>query len=70
MSKSDGDKVVEEIVEHIIMEKKGILKGHHFLPKKKSATLKSTDNVSNFWFFSLMTLFIGGELWLIYKMLI
>jgi len=65
MAKSEGEHVVKEIYEHLIMEKTGALPGQHFLPKKKRP-----KKSSNFGFYFFMSLFILGELWVIYELII
>ena len=55
----------EEVVEQLILEKKGILKGRHFLPKKKSK-----KEGSDFWFYTIGLGIIGAELWYLYLYMI
>ena len=51
----------EEVLEHVILEKKGVLKGNHFLPKKKPK-----KESSDFWFYTIWLTIIGAELWYLY----
>jgi len=57
----------DEVLEHLILEKTGVLKGNHFLPKKKSKKEKSK---SNGWFYLIGLGVIGFELWYLYQYLI
>jgi len=51
MNYTDIDKDSDDtIIEHLILEKKGILKGHHFLPKKK----KKEQKESRAWLYLLI----------------
>ncbi len=62
-----ADHVVDEVVEHIILEKKGLIKGHHnhFLPKAKAPKEKS-KGMSNttFVIVVLIELFILYKVWI------
>ena len=60
--------VEHEVVEHIILEKKGLLKGHHnhFLPKKKVKKERKKLSKEDIRFFLVGYSIIGFELWLIY----
>jgi len=64
MSKKDDEHVVDEVVEHIILEKKELLKGHHshFLPKEKKPKAKG-QGMSNTTFVIVVLI----ELALLYK---
>ncbi len=57
--------VEHEVLEHVILEKKGLLKGHHqhFLPKKKEKKKLSKKDIP---FFLIGYTIIGFELWLLY----
>ena len=57
-----------EVVEHIILEKKGLLKGHHnhFLPKKKVKKERKKLSKKDIRFFLVGYAMIGVELWLLY----
>ncbi len=56
-----GDHVVDEIVEHIVMEKAGVIHEHITAIKPKSKK-KSSGFLFNLFMYSV----IGVELWLIY----
>ena len=58
---------VDEVVEHVILEKKNLIKGHHnhFLPQKK--VKKSTTPPASFRFLIVGYSIIGFEIWLLYK---
>ncbi len=60
-SSFSGDHVVDEIVEHIIMEKTGVLHEHITAVKPKP------EVGDGFLFNLLMYAVVGTELWLIYK---
>jgi len=50
MSLKNIDKELDEtILEHVILEKTGVLKGHHLLPKKKSKKKKN-----NLWLYLIL----------------
>jgi len=54
MSTKNIDKELDDtVIEHIILEKVGRLKGHHFLPKKKSKKAGSTKG-SNLWLYLML----------------
>ncbi len=57
-----------EVAEHVILEKKGLLKGHHnhFLPKKKAKKEKKKLSKKDIRFFLIGYTIIGFELWLLY----
>jgi len=58
---------VDEVVEHIILEKKHLLNEHHthFLPKKKEK--KASTPSASFRFLLIGYSIIAFELWLLYK---
>ncbi len=62
------DEMEHEVVEHIILEKKGLLKGHHnhFLPKKKVKKERKRLSKEDILFFIIGYAIIGIELWLLY----
>jgi len=67
MSISKLDKSLnDEVLEHVILEKAKILKGDHFLPKKKS---KKGESRSSIWFYLIGLGVIGFELWYLYQYL-
>ena len=64
-SKNADKHFADEVVEHIILEKTGALKGeHHFLPKSKPKS-KSSDWLIN----TIGTIVIVAELWYMYVLL-
>ena len=68
MNKSDAH-LMEEIVEHMVLEKKDILHGDHFLPKdmpKDKVKAKATKKSSGLWFYVIGLSVIGLELWYLY----
>jgi len=67
VNKSDTH-LMEEIVEHMILEKKGILAGDHFLPKsmpKDKVKPKVKKKGSGVWFYIIGLGIIFAELWYI-----
>ena len=68
MNKADAH-LMEEIVEHMVLEKKGIFAGDHFLPKsmpKDEPKSKSKKKSSNLWFYIIGLSVITAELWYLY----
>ena len=71
-----------DVLEHLILEKTKVLKGHHFLPKSKSKppkpkpkkrlrAKKSNLNINrNFWFYLITLSIIAGELWYLSELLL
>jgi len=57
-----GTHVVDEIVEHIVLEKKGVLHEHITAIKPKPKKKRSGS-----WFNTIVYTIIAIELWLIYK---
>ncbi len=57
-----------EVVEHVILEKKGLLKTHHnhFLPKKKAKQERRKLSKEEIRFALIGYSIIGMELWLLY----
>jgi len=67
MNKSDAH-LMEEIVEHMVLEKKGILAGDHFLPEsmpKEKVKPKVEKKSSGVWFYIIGLGIIFAELWYI-----
>jgi hypothetical protein len=63
--------VVDEVLEHVILEKKGLLKGHHnhFLPKKKKEKVKKEKKplkLKDIPFFLVAYSLLALEFWLFY----
>jgi len=63
---------VDEVVEHVILEKKKLLKGHHdhFLPKKKEKKVKEKVPMASFRFLLVGYAVIALELWVLYNGLV
>lgn len=57
-----GEHLVEEMAEHIALEKAGVLHEHITAIKPKPKKERS-----NFWFYTIGYSVIGIELWLIYE---
>lgn len=61
----------DEVLEHVIMEKTGVLKGHHdhFLPKKKEKKEKKekTTATASLQFLLVGYAIVALELWVLYK---
>jgi len=65
------EEVVDEVLEHVILEKKGLLKGHHnhFLPKKKKKKVKKEKEplkLKDIPFFLIAYSLLALEFWLFY----
>ena len=63
---------VDEVVEHIILEKTNLLnEGHtHFLPKNKETKAKSSAPSASFRFLLVGYAIIAFELWVLYNGLV
>jgi len=76
MNKADAH-LLEEVVEHMVLEKKGILPGDHFLPesmpkdkvKPKPKTETKKKSSAGSWFYIIGLSVIGAELWYLYTYL-
>ena len=65
MNKADAH-LLEEVVEHMVLEKKGILPGDHFLPTsmpKDKVKPKVTKKSNGIWFYVIGLGIIFAELW-------
>jgi hypothetical protein len=65
MNKADAH-LMEEVVEHMVLEKKDILHGDHFLPKdmpKDKVKPKVNKKSSGVWFYAIWLSIIFAELW-------